>query len=214
MLTLYTWKTPNGYKVPILLEELDLEYDLTLVDITVGEQKTPEYLAINPNNKIPALVDHDVPGGPLTVFESGAILMYLAERAGKLFPQDARAKSLVTEWVLFQAGGVGPMFGQAGHFIKFAKEKVPYAIERYTTEAVRLCAVMEKRLTDAPYFAGDYSIGDIMAWPWVRSGIDAGYIEIDKYPSLKRWYSEVGERPAVKRGLQRVDDAVAARKRR
>jgi GST-like protein len=209
MITLYTWKTPNGYKVPILLEELGLEYEIKPVNIGVGEQKTPEYAAINPNNKIPALIDTEAEGGPLTIFESGAILVYLAEKAHatQFLPQDAKGKYAVLEWLFFQMASVGPMFGQAGYFIKFAKEKVPLAEERYRAEAVRLCGVMDTRLGAVEYLAGEYSIADIATWPWVKAGVETGYVELASYPNMKRWYEAVAARAAVQRALEKTNAA-------
>ena len=214
MLKLYTWTTPNGYKVPILLEELGLEYEIVAVNISADDQKTSEYAALNPNQKIPTLVDPDADGGPITIFESGAILLYLIEKAkaAQFMPQDTKGKYQVLEWLMFQMAGVGPMFGQAGHFVKFAKEKVPYAIERYTTEAARLCGILDKRLSEAEFLAGSYSIADIATWPWVRAGISTGYVDLAGYPNLKRWFDAIGGRVAVQRGLQKTDEAAAARK--
>jgi GST-like protein len=207
MLTLYTWKTPNGYKLPILLEELGLEYTLVPVNIGKGEQRTPEFLKINPNGKIPALVDDDAEGGSLSIFESGAILEYIAEKNGKFFPKDVHGKYTVLEWLMFQVGGVGPMLGQLGHFVRFAPEKVPYAITRYTDEVTRLLGVLDSRLGEADYLAGEYSIADIATWPWVRmvKGMD-GFSMAD-YPNLSRWIDAIAARPAVMKALEKVDAA-------
>jgi GST-like protein len=207
MLTLYTWKTPNGYKLPILLEELGLEYTLVPVNIGKGEQRTPEFLKINPNGKIPALVDDDAEGGSLSIFESGAILEYIAEKNGKFFPKDVHGKYTVLEWLMFQVGGVGPMLGQLGHFVRFAPEKVPYAITRYTDEVTRLLGVLDSRLGEADYLAGEYSIADIATWPWVRivKGMD-GFLMAD-YPNLSRWIDAIAARPAVMKALEKVDAA-------
>jgi GST-like protein len=207
MLTLYTWKTPNGYKLPILLEELGLEYTLVPVNIGKGEQRTPEFLKINPNGKIPALVDNDAEGGSLSIFESGAILEYIAEKNGKFFPKDVHGKYTVLEWLMFQVGGVGPMLGQLGHFVRFAPEKVPYAITRYTDEVKRLLGVLDARLGEADYLAGEYSIADIATWPWVRmiKGMD-GFSMAD-YPNLSRWIDAIAARPAVMKALEKVDAA-------
>jgi GSH-dependent disulfide-bond oxidoreductase len=207
MLTLYTWTTPNGYKVPMLLEELGLAYEIKPVNIAAGEQMTPAFLAISPNNKIPALVDGDT-----SIFESGAILMYLAEKAGKFWPQEGAGKYAVAEWLMFQMASVGPTFGQANHFIKYAKEKIPYAIDRYTKEAARLCGVMEKRLGEAPFLAGEYSIADMATWPWVRTGVSGGYVDLQAYPNLKRWFEAIAARPATARALEKTDAAAAAHK--
>jgi GST-like protein len=207
MLTLYTWKTPNGYKLPILLEELGLEYTLVPVNIGKGEQRTPEFLKINPNGKIPALVDNDAEGGSLSIFESGAILEYIAEKNGKFFPKDVHGKYTVLEWLMFQVGGVGPMLGQLGHFVRFAPEKVPYAITRYTDEVKRLLGVLDARLGEADYLAGEYSIADIATWPWVRmiKGMD-GFSMAD-YPNLSRWIDAIAARPAVMKALEKVNAA-------
>ncbi len=207
MLQLYTWKTPNGQKVPILLEELGIEYEIHPINISSGEQKTPEYLAINPNNKIPALVVPDADGGPLTIFESGAILMYLAETSGKFMPSDLRGKYQVIEWLMFQMAGVGPMFGQLNHFIKYAPERVEYAITRYSDETNRLLKVMNTRLGEVPYLAGDYSIADISTWPWVKTISALEEVSMEQYPNVQRWFAEIGERPAVVTALQRIKEA-------
>jgi GST-like protein len=207
MLKLYAWKTPNGYKVPILLEELGLEYELHPVNIAKGEQKKPEYLAMNPNGRIPALVDEDAEGGPLTIFESGAILEYLAEKSGKFFPQDVHAKYAVSEWLMFQMAGVGPMFGQLGHFVRFAPEKIPYAITRYTDEAKRLLGVLDTQLGKSDYLAGEYSIADISTWPWIRAAKGMEIIPLTDYPNVDRWFAAIDERPAVKLAIEKVDEA-------
>jgi GST-like protein len=211
MYKLYTWTTPNGYKVPILFEELGLPYEIEAVNIQTGEQMKPEFLAMNPNHKIPVLVDTDA---GITVFESGAILIYVIEKskAANLMPQDAKSKYAVLEWLFFQMASVGPMFGQANHFLKYAKEKLPYAIDRYTAEAARLCGVMETQLGYSSYIAGDYSIADIAAWPWVKTGVSGGYVDLGKYPNLKRWFDAVAERDAVKRAYDKVDAAAASKK--
>jgi GSH-dependent disulfide-bond oxidoreductase len=198
----YVWKTPNGYKVPIMLEELGLEYELVPVDIQKGEQKTPEFLAMNPNHKIPVLVD-----GDLTIFESGAILIYLVEKSGKFQPKDLRNKYEVLEWLMFQMASVGPMFGQANHFLKYAPEKIEYPTKRYVDESNRLLGVLETRLSQAPYLGGEYGIADISTWPWVRAGQNAGFVDLSKYPNVKRWFDAIASRDAVKRALQKVDDA-------
>ena len=199
MIDLYTDATPNGRKVSIMLEEVGLPYAVHHIDIGKGDQFTPAFVRINPNSKIPAIVDRDAEGGPLAVFESGAILIYLAEITGRLMPRDRRGRMAVLQWLMFQMGGVGPMFGQANHFRRFAKEQVPYAIERYTKEAHRLYGVLDRRLAEAPFLAGDYSIADIATWPWVARwewhGIDMAAI-----PNVRRWFDEIGARPAVQRG--------------
>ena len=209
MLKLYTWKTPNGYKVPIMLEELGLEYEIHNVDLTKGEQMTPEFLAMNPNNKIPVLVDEDAEGGTLTVFESGAILIYLAEKtkSAKLMPQDLHGKYKMLEWLMFQMASVGPMFGQLSHFAKFAPEKIEYAIKRYTDEVKRLMNVMNTQLASGYYLAGDFSIADIATYPWVRSANSIDATLVSAYPNVARWYKTIDEMPAVKKAYEKVDAA-------
>ena len=207
MLELYFWTTPNGYKVTILLEELGLAYRVIPVHIGKGEQFDPEFLKISPNNKIPALVDHDAPRGkPIALFESGAIMMYLAESNGwRFMPEDLRRRYDVTQWLMFQMGGVGPMLGQAHHFRRYAKEPIPYAIERYTNEATRLYRVLDKRLGEVEYLAGDYSIADMAVYPWLRPYKWQGQ-DIAAWPNLQRWYSAIRKRPAVQRGLAVLKD--------
>ena len=202
MIDLYTWSTPNGRKVSIMLAECGLPYAVHPINIGKGEQHTPEFLAINPNNRIPAIVDSEGPGGkPLRLFESGAILIYLGEKTGKLIPKDARARLLCLQWLMFQMGGVGPMFGQAHHFLRSAPEQVPYGIKRYTDETRRLYGVMNKRLGEAPYLAGDeYSIADIATFPWVARH-EWHKVELADFPAVKRWYDAIGARPAVKKGM-------------
>ena len=202
MIDLYWFGTPNGRKASIMLEEVGLPYKAHIVDITKDDQFKPAFLEISPNNKIPAIVDPDGPDGkPISVFESGAILIYLAEKTGKFLPTEPRARLDVLQWLMFQMGGVGPMFGQANHFIKFANEKVPYAINRYRSEAMRLLGVMNKRLGEVEYLAGDYSIADIATWPWVGR---AEWYDTDwnDFPNTKRWFDTIGARPAVQRGLE------------
>jgi GSH-dependent disulfide-bond oxidoreductase len=199
MIDLYTSTTPNGRKATILLEELQVPYRLHHLDLGKGEQKKPEYLAINPNGKIPALVDDDGPQGKVTVFESGAILIYLAEREGKLLPREGQARYEALGWLMFQMGGIGPMFGQAGYF-KNAKEQVPFAVERFMGEVRRLLDVLEGRLATSDYLAGEYSIADIAAYPWVASG--TAFVGLEVGPGVKSWLERVGGRPAVKRGMQ------------
>lgn len=201
MIDLYTAATPNGQKAAIMLEEVGLPYETHLVDLSKGAQKEPGYLAINPNGKIPAIVDRDGLGGaPLTVFESGAILIYLAEKTGQLLPADPIGRFAALQWLMFQMGGVGPMFGQAGFWSR-NKESVPPALARYRGEAERLLGVLEIRLGDAPYLAGpDYTIADVATWPWIGA---AGFIGLDleRYPALRRWQAAIGARPAVQRGM-------------
>ncbi len=201
MIDAYSWTTPNGRKIHIMLEETGLAYRLHGVNIGKGDQFKPEFLAISPNNKIPAIVDHDGPGGkPYSLFESGAILMYLAEKTGRFWPQDMATKYRVMEWLMFQMGGLGPFFGQAHHFRNAAPEKIPYAIDRYTNEAKRLYRVMDKRLGDVEYLAGDYSIADIASFPWTQSHKNQG-VELADYPNVKRWFDAIMARPAVRRGI-------------
>ena len=207
MIDLYTWRTPNGRKVSIMLEEVDLPYAAHHIDIGKDEQFAPDFLAISPNNKIPAIVDRDGPGGsPYSVFESGAILLYLSEKAGGRFlPRDARPRYDVMQWLMFQMGGVGPMFGQAHHFIR-AREAVPYAIERYKNEAKRLYGVMEKRLSAHEYLAGEYSVADIATYPWVGRH-EMHQVDLADFPQVKRWFDAISARPAVQRGMKVPADA-------
>lgn len=203
MIDLYTWGTPNGTKVSIMLEELGLDYAVHPIDITKGDQMTPEFLAINPNNKIPAIVDSAGPdGAPITVFESGAILIYLAEKTGSdLLPMSGPKRYEALEWLMLQMGGVGPIFGQVHHFWKFAKEDVPYAKERFKDEMLRLYGVLDKRLGETEHLAGDaYSVADIATYPWVaRFGWHP--CDLNDYCNVMRWYDRLSEREAVKRGM-------------
>ena len=203
MIEVYSWATPNGHKVHIMLEECGLPYRAHAIDIGAGDQFTAEFLAISPNNKIPAILDPAGPDGrPLSLFESGAILMYLAEKTGRFMPADPRGRYEVLQWLMFQMGGVGPMLGQAHHFRLYAPEKIEYAINRYTNEARRLYGVMDKRLAESRFMAGpDYTIADIAIFPWLRSWEKQGIIWHD-YPHLKRWFDEIGARPAVQRGVE------------
>lgn len=202
MLDLYSWTTPNGDKLHIMLEEIGLPYRAIGVNIGAGEQNTPTYRAINPNGKIPALVDPEGPDGtPVTVFESGAILVYLAEKSGQLLPRDAQGRFRVMQWLMFQMSAVGPMLGQLFHF-RNAAEQLPYAIERFENEVKRLYKVVETELEHAgPYLAGAYSIADIACFPWMRNHRALG-IEIGDYPKVREWLEEIAARPAVERGLQ------------
>ncbi len=201
MIELHTWTTPNGYKVSITLEELGLPYTVVPVDIGAGEQHRPEFLALSPNNKIPAIVDTDGPGGArLSLFESGAILLYLAEKTGKLLPKEPLGRYRVIEWLMFQMGGVGPMLGQAHHFRQYAPEPVPYAIQRYTQEAQRLYRVIDQRLSGREYIADELSIADFAIFPWLRSWERQG-VELEQYPHVQRWLAALDVRPAVQRGL-------------
>jgi GSH-dependent disulfide-bond oxidoreductase len=203
MIDVYSAATPNGHKVHIMLEECGLPYRVHHVNIGEGDQFKPEFLAISPNNKIPAIVDADGPDGkPISLFESGAILVYLGSKAGKFLGQTDRDKFVTLQWLMFQMGGVGPMLGQAHHFRIYAPEKLDYAINRYTNEAKRLYGVIDKRLAESAYLAGDeYTIADIATFPWLRSWKNQG-IDWADYPHAKRWFDEIGERPAVKRGVE------------
>jgi GST-like protein len=202
MIDLYTAPTPNGFKVSIGLEEFALPYRVVPVDLRKGGQFSPEFLRISPNNKIPAIVDTDGAGGrEVSVFESGAILVYLAEKTGKLLPTSGPARYAALEWAFWQVGGVGPMFGQAHHFRAYAPEKIPYAIDRYTNESKRLFGVLDRRLGESKYLAGDeYTIADIMNIPWLL-GADRMGIDLASYPHVGRWLEELKARPAVQRGL-------------
>ncbi len=203
MIDLYTWSTSNGRKASIMLEELGADYTVHPIHIGKGDQFTPEFLAINPNGKIPAIVDSDGPGGaPITVFESGAILIYLAEKFGQFLPTEPAARMEVIQWLMFQMGGIGPIFGQVHHFLRAAKEKVPYGIERYGTEARRLYGVLDRRLDGRDHLAGDgYSIADIATYPWVLRH-EWQQVDLAEYPNVKRWFDAIGSRPAVQRGIQ------------
>jgi len=202
MIDLYFWPTPNCYKVAILLEELGEPYRIMPIHIGKGEQMAPEFLAINPNNKVPAIVDQDGPGGsPLTLFESGAILLYLSEKAdGAFLGKDLRKRALVTQWLMFQMGGVGPMLGQAHYFRKYAPRPIEEAIERYTSEARRLYGVLDRRLGEAEYLAGDYSLADMATYPWIRPYRMQGQ-DLADFPNIQRWYSAMHDRPAVARAI-------------
>ena len=207
MIEVYSWPTPNGHKVHIMLEECALPWRVHGIDIGAGDQFQPEFLAISPNNKVPAIVDPDGPDGqPLALFESGAILLYLAGKTGRFLPADTRGRYEVLQWLMFQMAGVGPMLGQAHHFRIYAPEKVPYAIERYTREAQRLYGVMDKRLAASPWIAGDaYTIADIAIFPWLRSWQNQG-IDWADFPHVKAWFDRIAERPAVQRGVQVLAD--------
>jgi GSH-dependent disulfide-bond oxidoreductase len=201
MLDFYTWTTPNGRKVSIMLEETGLPYRVHAIDISKGDQFKPEFVAVNPNSKIPAITDPDGPDGrPISVFESGAILIWLAEKTGQFLATDKRRRIETLQWLMFQMGGVGPMFGQAHHFRKFAPEPVPYAIERYTKEAQRLYGVLDKRLGEAEYLAGDYSIADMATYPWVARHEWQG-VSLDEHGNVKRWFDAIGARPGAQRGM-------------
>ena len=202
MIDLYTWSTPNGRKISIMLEECGLPYRVHPVDITKGEQFHEDFLRLNPNAKIPVIVDEEGPdGAPFSLFESGAILIYLAEKTGRFLPVNPRARHLTLQWLMFQMGSIGPMFGQAHHFLRFAPEKVPYAIERYTREVRRLYGVLETRLAQASHLAGDeYTIADIATYPWVARH-EWHAIDLADFPHVREWFERLGARPAVQRGM-------------
>jgi GST-like protein len=198
MLDFYTWATPNGRKVSIALEEMDLPYRLHTIDISKNEQFAPEFLKLSPNNRIPAIVDHET---GISLFESGAILLYLAEKTGKFWPQTPLAqKWAVAQWLMWQMGGPGPMLGQVHHFVAFNPGKSPYAEERYLKEGNRLYGVLDKRLAEAEFVAGDYSVADMAIWPWF-AGFRRQTIDMNAYPNVKRWYLAIADRPAVQRGF-------------
>jgi GST-like protein len=207
MIDLYTWPTPNGHKVHIMLEETGIPYRVHPINIGAGEQFEPGFLKISPNNKMPAMVDPDGPGGkPISMFESGAMLIYLASKSGKFLPEDLAKKWSTLSWLMFQMGGVGPMLGQAHHFLGYAPEKIPYAMDRYKNEANRLYGVIERRLGESEYIACDeYTIADMAIVPWLRYPDRQG-VEIDEYPRLKKWRDTILERPAAKRGVEVLAD--------
>jgi len=208
MIDLYTWSTPNGRKVSIMLEELGLDYKVFPVNIGKGDQHAEDFVAISPNAKIPAIVDHDGPGGtPISMMESGAILMYLAEKMqSPLLPTEMRARYQVIQWLMFQMGGVGPMYGQAHHFLKFAKEDVPYGKKRYHDETKRLYGVLDRRLDEAAYLGGDtYSIADIATYPWVAR-FAWHQVDLGAFPAVKSWFDGLTDRPAVKKGMIAVPE--------
>ena len=201
MIDLYTWSTPNGRKISVMLEECGLAYRVFPVNIGKGEQFRPEFLAINPNNRIPAIVDPEGPDGkPLNLFESGAILVYLAGKTGQFLPQTVRGRYIALQWLMFQMGNVGPIFGQAHHFIRNAKEQVPYGIKRYGDETRRLYGVLETRLQEAAFLADEYSIADIATYPWVAR-YEWHKTRLEDYPEVKRWFAAISERPAVQKGM-------------
>lgn len=210
MIDLFHWTTPNGHKMTMFLEEAGLPYRLIPVNIGKGEQFRPEYLAISPNNKIPALVDHDPQdgGAPVTLFESGAMLLYLAEKSGKLIPSDIHRRAEVLQWLFWQVGGLGPMAGQIGHFNVFAPEKVPYAIDRYTKETSRLYGVLDKRLADREFIAGEYSIADIACYPWIVPHKAHGQ-DLGNFPHVRRWFDSIAARPATVRAYGNAKDGYA-----
>ncbi len=202
MIDLYTWSTPNGRKVSIMLEECGIAYRLHKIDIGKGDQFSPQFVALNPNSKIPAIVDSQGPDGkPITLFESGAILVYLAGKTGRFLPPSVRGKYEALQWLMFQMGGVGPMFGQTHHFLRAAKEPVPYGIERYTKETRRLYGVMDRHLGEAPFLAaGEYTIADIATYPWVAR-FEWHKVDLAEFPNVKRWFDTISRRPAVALGM-------------
>jgi GST-like protein len=211
MIELYYWTTPNGHKITMFLEETELPYKITPVNISVGEQFEPDFLRISPNNRMPAVVDHAPAdgGGPVSVFESGAILLYLADKTGKFVPADLRGRVQVLEWLFWQMGGLGPMLGQNHHFKQYAPEPLPYAIERYHKETERLYGVLDDRLADRPFVAGEYSIADMACYPWIvpyeRQGMD-----LAEFPHLQRWFETIEARPGTQRAYARADEINSA----
>jgi GSH-dependent disulfide-bond oxidoreductase len=200
-ITLYFWTTPNGFKISIMLEEVGARYVVKFIDIGNREQFSPEFLAVSPNNKIPGIADPDGPDGrPIAIFESGAILLYLARKFGAFYPSNERAKADVDQWLFWQVGGLGPIAAQRNHFAKYAPEKISYAIDRYDKEIARLFDVFEKRLSDRRYLAGTYSIADIACFPWMRTWEALG-LDIKKFPNTERWLGDIGSRAAVVKGL-------------
>jgi GSH-dependent disulfide-bond oxidoreductase len=208
MIDFHYWDTPNGYKVKVFLEEAGLPYKIYPVDIGKGDQFKPEFLAISPNNRIPAIVDHDPQGGgaPISLFESGAILLYLAEKISRFIPGDIRGRAEVLQWLFWQMGGLGPMAGQNGHFNVYAPEKIPYAMDRYTRETTRLYGVMNTRLADRRFLAGNFSIADMACYPWIVPH-KRHLQDINAFPHLKRWFDEIGARPAVVRAYSDADES-------
>ncbi|MEQ8806901.1 MAG: glutathione binding-like protein [Rhodospirillales bacterium] len=213
MIDLYSWPTPNGHKVHIMLEETGLAYNVHPINIQKGDQFQPEFLNISPNNRIPAIVDQDGPGGkPYSLFESGAILIYLAEKTGQFLPTEPTARYDTLQWLMWQMGGVGPMFGQAHHFRGYAPVEIPYAVDRYTKEVGRLYGILDKRLGQSAYLAGpDYTIADIATFPWTRS-IDRQGHSLDDFPNVKRWSDAINARPGVAKGVTVLEDARGERK--
>lgn len=221
MIELYTAPTPNGWKISIALEELGLPYRVIPIDLGSGAQKRPEYLQLNPNGRIPTLVDTEAPGGPFAVFESGAILMYLAEKTGRLLPADPAGRSVVLQWVMFQVGGLGPMMGQAAVFLRYAQERITFAIERYQRETRRLLEVLDRRLQGRDYLVDEYSVADIAHWSWAHTHHFVE-VSVEGLESLQAWMARVAARPAVQRGLSvparpesgPLDESELARRRR
>lgn len=203
MIDLYSWTTPNGRKVHIMLEECGLAYEAHPIDFRKGDQFGESFLKISPNNKIPAIIDRDGPGGgDYALFESGTILMYLADKTGKFLPRDGVGRATALQWLMWQMGGLGPMFGQAGHFVFYTEGKYPFSVERFKSAALRLCAVLDQRLAQSEYVAGaDYTIADMAIWPWCMNPEKRG-ITFDAYPNVQRWYDAIAARDGVKRGLE------------
>jgi GST-like protein len=210
MIDLYYWHTPNGHKITVALEEMGLAYNLHRVDIGKGDQFKPEFLSIAPNNRIPAIVDQNPAdgGAPISIFESGAILQYLAEKTGKFMPKDLRGRTEVMQWLFWQMAGLGPMAGQNGHFNVYAPERIPYAMDRYTRETARLYGVMNKRLADRPYLAGDYSIADMASYPWIVP-YENHKQNLNDFPHLKRWFEAIKARPAVVKAYDQAPKSYA-----
>ncbi len=206
MIELHSWPTPNGMKISVMLEEAGIEHSVHPVSIRAGEQFKPEFLAISPNNRIPAIIDTEPTGGgePISLFESGAIMLYLAEKTGKFIPTDSSGRAEVLQWLFWQMGGLGPMLGQNGHFNIYAPEKIPYAIDRYIAESTRLYGVMDKRLADHEFLAGDYSIADMACYPWIVPH-EAHKQDLNKHPHLKRWFETIAARPAVVKAYAEKD---------
>lgn len=204
MIELYYWPTPNGHKITMFLEEAGLPYEIRPVDISAGDQFKPDFLAISPNNRMPAIVDHEPPGGgePISVFESGAILVYLAEKTGRFLPADLRGRKVVLEWLLWQVGGLGPMAGQNHHFVQYAPEKIPYAMNRYVNETNRLYGVLDRQLAGRDYIAGEYSLADMACYPWIVPH-ERQQQNLGEFPNLKGWFERVRERPATERAYQK-----------
>ena len=213
MIDLYYWTTPNGHKLTMALEEMGLPYTIKPVDISKGDQFKPEFLAISPNNRIPAIVDHDPKGGgaPVSVFESGAILIYLAEKSGQFMPADLRGRYQVLEWLMWQMGGLGPMAGQNHHFVQYAPEKIPYAMERYIKETNRLYGVLNKQLGTSEFVAGAYSIADMAAYPWIVPWKRQNQ-NLDDFPNLRRWFDAIRARPATVRAYAKAEEVNPANK--
>ncbi len=205
---LYYWPTPNGHKIPIFLEEAELPYETKGINILRGEQFEPDYLKINPNNKVPTIVDPDGPGGaPISIFESGPILEYLGEKTGKFFPSEPRARWTVKQWLAFQISTLGPMFGQCGHFLGYAPEKIQYGIDRYFNETMRIYGILDRRLADREWIADEYSIADMATYPWIAQ-YKFHTVPIDEFTHVKRWFDQMGARPAVQRGMALMEDVM------